>query len=161
METVIMVQIADRDWTLEALHCAGVMARERAAHEGASKIALVKMIPVQHLGWLGTEMGYIDLSEKDQQELTDYVETLEDYGVEYDLYPFQYATLPDAIVQVAEHLDAQVVFATLPASRIPFWQRFQFSEVRRHLAQNQRELVERLEYACTPALSLSPVPSEV
>ncbi|MEO8393524.1 MAG: hypothetical protein ABI700_11090 [Chloroflexota bacterium] len=149
METVIMVQIADRTWTLEALHCAGRMAREQSA-----KIALVKMIPVQHLGWLGTDFGYLNLSEKDEQEIADYAATLEDYGVEYDLYPFQYATLTDALVQVAEHIHAQIVFATLPDSRIPFWQRFQLHDLHRHFARDGRSLIDRPLYA--PALSPAP-----
>ena len=143
METVIMVQIADNDraWTLEALHCAAIMARERSA-----KIVLVKMIPVQHIGWLGTELGYLHLTEHDEQELADYAATLEDYGVDYEVCPFQYATLTDALVQAAEFVGAQTVFATLPASRIPFWQRFQLHDLRHHLAQDQRVLIEEPAY---------------
>ncbi len=149
METVIMLQIADRDWTLEALHCAGRMAREQSA-----KIALVKMIPVQHLGWLGTDMGYLNLSEQDEQEIADYAATLEDYGVEYDFYPFQYATLADALVQAADYLHARVVFATLPASRIPFWRSYQLHDLNRHFARDGRSLIDRPLYA--PALSPAP-----
>jgi hypothetical protein len=142
-----MVQVAaDPAWTLEALHCAAVMAREQSA-----TIALVKMIPVQHLSWLGTDMGYINLTEKEEQEIADYAETLEDYGVAYDLYPFQYATLADAIVQAAEHLKAQVVFATVPNSVIPFWRSYQLRDLRRHFAQAQRQFIEHPAYARVPA----------
>jgi hypothetical protein len=60
-QTVIMLQIADRTWTLEALHCVCAIARKMSA-----KIPLVKMIPVQHIRWLGTELGNMNFSEEDQ-----------------------------------------------------------------------------------------------
>ena len=143
-QTVIMVQIADRAWTLEALHCAGVMAREKSA-----KIALVKMIPVQHVGWLGTDFGNLNLSEQEQHDIADYQTTLEDYGVEAKLCLFQYATLADALVQAAEYVEAQVVFATLPASIIPFWHSYQLHDMRRHFAHDGREFVEQPIYPRT------------
>ena len=59
----IMVQIADRAWTLDALHCACQMARRSAA-----VIALVSMIPVQHTGWLGTEWGIMNFSHTGQTQ---------------------------------------------------------------------------------------------
>jgi hypothetical protein len=136
-ENAIMVQIADHAWTREALHSACILARQRPAI-----IALVKMIPVQHLGWLGTDLGYLNLSEKDYREIADCEATIEDYGVPFRTELFQYATLDDAILQFAEHVNAQVVFATLPKSIIPFWRSYQLRGLRRHLARHQRKLIQ-------------------
>ena len=141
-QSVMMVQIADRSWTLEALHCAGVMARAKSA-----TIALVMMVPVQHLGWLGTDFGYLNISEQERREIDDYQNTLEDYGVEFELCLFQYATLADALVQAAEYVHAQVVFATLPKSVIPSWHRYQLRNLRRQFAHDQREFIEQPTYA--------------
>ena len=137
-ETVIMVLIADRTWTQEALHRACILARQRSA-----SILLVKMIPVQHLSWLGTEFGYLSLSEKDYSEIADYQSTIEDYGVPSCVQLFQYATLADALVQCADHVNAQMVFATLSTSKIPFWRKYQLRTLRRRLARHQREFIEQ------------------
>ena len=115
-----------------------VLARQRSAN-----IALVKMVPVQHLGWLGTDLGYLNLSEKDYREIADYEATIEDYGVLFSTELFQYATLADALLQCADHLEAQVVFATLPKSILPFWRSYQLRGMRRGLAQHQRALIEQ------------------
>jgi len=153
VQTVIMVQIADDPaWTREALHCAALMARDQSA-----KIALVKMMPVQHLGWLGTGLGYLNLSHQDEQELADLAVTLEDYSMDFDFYPFQYATLADAIGQAAEYLDAQVIFATLPKGIIPFWRAYQVRGLRRHFARDGRQFIDQPEY--TPVSS--PVPDSL
>jgi hypothetical protein len=139
--TVIMVQIVDREWTMEALHCACLMARKMSA-----TIALVEMIPVQHPSYLGTDLGYIHFSEEEQRDVIDYEETVEDYGVEFVTHVFQYMTLANAISQVADHVDARVVFATLPDSIFSVWRNFQLKGLRRSLARNHRELIEHPLY---------------
>jgi hypothetical protein len=59
---------------------------------------------------------------------------LKDYDVPYSIKMMQYLTLIDALVQLAESLPAQVVFAQLPDSRIPYWHRFQTMMLRHRLA---------------------------
>jgi hypothetical protein len=148
METqrVMMIQIADPTWTLKALHCAGAMARQQSA-----KIVLVKMVPVQHMGWLGTDFGYLNISEQEREEIADYQSMLEDYGVEFELCLFQYATLAEALVEAAEYVNAQIVFATLPESAIPFWRSYQLLNLRRSLARSSRDWIEHPDDALTPA----------
>jgi hypothetical protein len=126
----IMVHMADRAWTLGALHLACAMARSPE-----TGIILVRMIPVQHLSWLGTEYGYRALTEQEREALTSYQATAEDYGVSLCLESFQYVTLPEAISDAAEYFDAQTVFATLPKNTIPFVRRFQMWTLKRHLAR--------------------------
>lgn len=137
-DDVIMVTIADFAWTQEALHRACAMARKTNA-----TVALLKLVPVQHSAWLGTDLGYMNLSERDEAELDSYVATLEDYGVDLFLHVFQYTTLVEAIDQAADFVGAHIVFATAPGSWIPYWKEFQLFRIRRNLARGQRELVEQ------------------
>lgn len=146
-QTRIMVNIADRTWTMEALHCACIMARKTSA-----KIVLMKMIPVQHPGLLGTNLGYINFSYQEQQDVEDYEATIKDYSVEFSSHLFQYMTLGDAISKAAQEVKAQIVFATLPASLIPFWHDFQTQGLRRRLARHQRQLIENPSYDSQPQL---------
>src|SRR5947208_3225386 len=110
METQsIMVQITDRRWTLAAMHLACALARPAGA-----EVALVKMVPVQHVGWLGTDLGNLRLTPADRKDMSEYESITEDYGVQSSRHFYQYVTLPGALVDAAEYVNAQVVFATLP-----------------------------------------------
>jgi hypothetical protein len=133
--STIMVQIMDRQKTLEALHFAAALA-----HSRRRKVALVKMVPVQHLGWLGTELGYASFTDGDHKTLLEYRAVAESYGVAVETHAFQYVSLADAIADAADYVAAQVVFAALPHSVIPFQDRFGVWLLRRRLAQQDRQL---------------------
>jgi hypothetical protein len=133
--TTIMVQIMDRQKTLEALHFAGALA-----HSRRGKVTLVKMTAVRHLGWLGTELGYADVTDADLKTLSEYRAAAESYGVEVETHIFQYVTLPDALADAAGYVDAQVVFAELSPSAIPFLYRFHRWLLQRRLSQQDRQL---------------------
>lgn len=150
--TVIMVQIADRAWTMDALHRACRLGRTMPTH-----IALVKMIPVQHTSWLGTELGDRNFSQQDQREIINFEATVEDYGIEYSSTFFQYTELDEAILQAAEMLNASIVFATLPKSVIPFWRNIQLQILQRRLRRNQCMLVEHLTSITIDSLSFKNV----
>ncbi len=145
-QPVIMVQVADGAWTLEAVKRASEVARRQSA-----EIVLINLVQVQHLGWLGTDFGYISLSHEVQAAISAYERMLEDEGVRFRSEIFQYVTLTDAIVQAAEQVNANIVFATVPKSIIPFWQRFQLEKVRYQLAEAGRALVEYPDEAHIPA----------
>lgn len=140
-ESVIFVQIADRAWTLEALHCACLLARHTSA-----RIALVKMIPVQHPGWLGTEAGYMNFTPAEQADFSDYQATIEDYGVAFSALTLQYVTLAEALIQAAEYVNAQVVFARIPEYGIPLWTRFQCWALQRAFARQGRQWIQHPVY---------------
>jgi nucleotide-binding universal stress UspA family protein len=148
----IMVQIADPVWTEEALYRACILARK-----SQGEIVLVNMIPVQHLSFLGTSFGSMYVTEKERQAVKDYQATAEDYGVPYQEFPFQYFALADALVEVANLIEADVVFATLPQSGIRFWRRFQLNQMRHQLARKQRVLIE-CEDSAIPERKLVPPP---
>jgi hypothetical protein len=150
---VIMVQISDREWTLEALHCACLLARNTSA-----RIALVKMVPVQHATWLGTNLGYMNLTYQGHAEFVDYQTTIEDYGVEFTPLVFQYITLIEATVQAAEHVNARIVFASIPASIIPWWTKLQRWMLRRQLIHQRRQLIQHPVYN---TVTLTPIPDAV
>ncbi len=141
----IMVQIADRAWTLDAVHCACRMARRSPA-----AIALVSMIPVQHASWLGTEWGYMDFSEAAKDDLEDYKDTALDYGLDCHMVRGQYVDFVDGLADAAEHLDATVIFAKVPPTLIPAWRRLQVWLLRRRLSQQQRQFVESAVSLDTP-----------
>jgi hypothetical protein len=125
---VVIVQIDKRAWTFEALHCAGWMARQTGA-----PIALVKMVPVQHQGWLGSPWGSLAVNRQAQKEVIDYQATLEDYGVAYTLTIFQYADWVEGTAQVARVLRAGMIFAQTPDSRLPGWRKYQTWSLERQL----------------------------
>jgi hypothetical protein len=137
----IMIQISDHEWTLEALHYACLLARNTSA-----TIALVQMIPVQHLSWLGTDFGYINVTPDEQSNFAEYQVAIEDYGVEFTPLLFQYDSLAEAIAQAAEHVDAQIVFAKLPEGVFPLATRLERWMLGRQLARQQRQWIQRPTY---------------
>jgi hypothetical protein len=133
--TTIMVQIADAPKTQEALHFACALARGKQ-----DKVILVKMVPVQHWEWIGTELGFLNLTERDGEEMRNYQKIAETYHVKVEVQLFQYVTLPEAIAEAADYVDAQFVFGALPPSFIPYWHKFQVWLLRQRLAQQGRQL---------------------
>jgi hypothetical protein len=131
----IMVQMTDGARTLEALHFACALA-----HGKQDTVALVKMVPVQHIGLLGTELGLMNLTDADCKEIADCQAVAKSYGVEVEAHLFQYTTLAEAVAQAADYVDARIVFAALPQSTIPYWYRLQSWILRRHLTRHHRQL---------------------
>jgi hypothetical protein len=131
----IMVQMTDGERTLEALHLACALA-----HAKQDTVALVKMVPVQHIGLLGTELGFMNLTDADCKEMADFEAVAKHYGVEVEAHPFQYATLAEGVAQAADYVDARIVFASLPTSVVPYWYRVQCWILRRQLARHDRQL---------------------
>jgi hypothetical protein len=134
MAASIMVQMANSQWTLSALHLAFALSRRTCV-----EVALVKFVSVTHAQWLGTPLGKKELTASERDAITAYQATAEDYGVPFVLYTMQYVTLLDAIVQAAEQVDAQAVFANLEPGLIPLWHRFQLWRLRQSLQHNNRQ----------------------
>jgi hypothetical protein len=104
------------------------------------ELILVKMVPVSHVGWLGTEFGSQHYTEADRRFLKDCSTTAEDYGVPFSTAIYQYVTLSEAIVDAAEHFNTRIVIANLPQYKLPFWRRFLTWQMRRQLAKQRRLL---------------------
>jgi hypothetical protein len=146
---VMMVQIASRAWTLEALHCACLIARNTG-----DTIALVKMVPVYHHSWLGTEWGYMSLNRQEQKDIRDYQATIEDYGLPHILSVFQYNTWVEATAQAAQQNRADRVFAQPPTSWLPGWDKVRAWSLQRLLNRQGCEWIQQPSYG---AIAETPV----
>jgi hypothetical protein len=131
----IMVQIDEPAWTSAALHLACAVART-----SCYELILIKMVPVSHVGWLGTEFGNLNFTETDRRLIQDCSATAEDYGVPFSTELYQYVTLSEAIVDAAQYFNARIVIASLPQYKLPFWRTFLTWRMRRQLAKQRRLL---------------------
>jgi hypothetical protein len=133
-----LVQMADRAWTEAALHVACAMAHSSNGSEGT--VVLLRMIQMQHYSWLGTDFGWESFSPEESSAIWSYKAIAEKYGVELCVEPMQWLDYVDALVQAADDLDADAVFAHVPASKLPLWRRCQTWDLRRQLQHRQRAL---------------------
>jgi predicted trehalose synthase len=130
-----MVLIGAREFTIEAMHSACGIAR----HSGQT-VALVKMVPVDHPGMLGTVDGMMNFDAAARDSLADYATIAEDYGVAVQTVPFQYVTLAGAVGDAADYVDAQIVFARLPEYLLPLWGKAEEWALNMRLAKRGRML---------------------
>jgi len=133
--TTILVQMAEPQWTKEALHLACAMARNTN-----SNVTLLRLIEAQYYSWLGTSYGVETFSPDESASLWDYKTIAEKYGVELCVQPMQYVTFGGALVDASDELNANVVFARIPASAIPFWHKYQSWDLHRQFEQRERTL---------------------
>jgi hypothetical protein len=117
------------------MHLACALARNTG-----SEVTVVNMIPVTHASYLGASFMYSELNPRDYQQVQEYYQTAEDYGVPFSFIMFQYVDLTSAIVEAAEHIKAEVVFATLPTSLLPYIRKFRLWRLNRTLRREQRTL---------------------
>jgi hypothetical protein len=122
----IVVQLSNRAWTMEAMHLACALARNIGG-----EIALLHLAPANNPGLLG--WGVTPPTPAEYEQMKDYASVAEDYGVAFTVQPMQYVSMPDALAQVAEVLNAVALFAHIPASRVAVWRRFQLWNIRRQM----------------------------
>ncbi len=132
---MILVQISNKQWTMQAMHFACAMARNTR-----TSVTLLHLMPVRSPALLGTELGLVPPTTQQRNDLKEYEMIAEDYGVELTLQPMQYDDMGEALVQAAEHTQASVVFAHLPGSALPFWKKFQDWNLRRQIAAQGRQI---------------------
>lgn len=120
---------------MQAVHLACALARSNDA-----ALILLRLIPVTHPGFLGTDYGIASPTGAELRNLEDYAATAEDYAVQFAIQPMQYVNALDAVLDAAEELNVDVVFAHVPNSRIPYWQRFQIWRLERQLSAHYRRL---------------------
>jgi hypothetical protein len=132
---IILVQLSEKLWTMQAVHLACALARNNRA-----RVILLRITPVRHLSYLGTPFGDEPLSTQEYTDMKEYAVTAEDYGVELTLQPMQCYSAFDALADAAEQLDARIVFANIPPSRLPYWQRFQAWQLERRFSAAHRQL---------------------
>ena len=123
----IMVQMADKQWTMEAMHLASALARN-----SGSKLVLLRLCLANNPGLLG--WGIPVPTVKEQSLIREFAAVAEDYGVEFWVQPMQFVSLAEALAQAVELFKIQVLFAHIPPSNLPFWRRFQLWNLKRQLA---------------------------
>ncbi|MBL8164451.1 MAG: hypothetical protein JNJ61_20855 [Anaerolineae bacterium] len=131
----ILVQISEPSWTMQALHLACALARNNAA-----QIILLRLMPVRHPSYLGSAFGNSPPTEQERHDMAEYAATAEDYGVELSIQPMQCATVLGALVDAADQLNVDAVFAHIHKSWIPYWHQFQTWDLRRQLSAAHRQL---------------------
>jgi hypothetical protein len=131
----ILVQMENRRFTMQALHLALALARNQQA-----QVVLLRLIPVKHLGYLGTSLGQCEMSADEQAALRDYAATAEDYGMDITLRQMQCEDTLAAVTEAADYLDADVVFAQVRPSWLPYWQVFRRWWLEQQLALHGRQL---------------------
>jgi hypothetical protein len=125
MKTV-MVQMADKQWTMEAMHLASALARNTG-----SKLLLLHLSLANNPGLLGWGIPAPTASE--HCLIREFASVAEDYGVAFSVQPMQFVSLNEALVQVVELCKVQVLFAHIPPSNIPFWRQFRLWNLKRQL----------------------------
>ena len=135
----ILVQMSNRHWTMPALHLACALARNTNAN-----VVLLQLMPVRHAAYLGTAFGLTTPTTQEYRDIDEYRATAEDYGVDMIIQPMQCLDTWDALIQAAQSLEADAVFADIPESWMPFWQKFQTWWLRRRLTPRQLFVIDKL-----------------
>ncbi len=128
-----MVQIGAWDLTMEVLHSACQTARAQRA-----TVALVVMIPVRHVSWLGDDLGTWDFTAKAEAGLKDYLATVEDYGLQAAVTHFKYSTWLEGTLQAAELMDASMVIPAVRGNPMSLLGRYQSWVLKRQLQREGR-----------------------
>jgi hypothetical protein len=110
------------------------------------------LVRVRRLLYLGTEFGYMDLSNDDKLHLQACMDTIEDYGLLGSVTLYQHCGLYEAIVDTADLVGASVVFARLPKGAIPFWNECQLELLRWRLSHQHIDLYDEPGVWGQPAL---------
>lgn len=133
--STILIHVTDQTHTVAALRTACELACNNQ-HD----IVLLKLIPVMHPGWLGTDdWGYMNLTSKDQEALLDYQRYAEKRGVQVEVCCMQSISTVDALIEAVENANVQIVFAHLPHTIIPFL-RYWHRKLQHRLEQHQCQL---------------------
>jgi hypothetical protein len=122
----IMVQMSDKQWTMEAMHLASALARNTDG-----KIVLLRLVLATNPGLLGWGVPLPTVEE--QRQLYECAAVAEDYGVEFCVQSMHYISSTEATAQAVELFKVDVLFANIPRSSIPLWQKFRLWNMKRQL----------------------------
>jgi hypothetical protein len=131
----ILVQMSDRRWTMPALHLACALARDTDAD-----IILLRLMHVEHAAYLGTQFGYHTPTPQERDDIAEYKATAEDYGTLLTIQLMQCLSPLEGLVDAANQLDADAVFAYVPKSWIPYWQTLQKWILQHRLSTANRQI---------------------
>jgi len=132
---MILVQISNKQWTMQAMHLACAMARNNR-----TSVTLLHLMRVNSPSLLGTELGIMPPTTQECADLREYEMIAEDYGVQVLVQPMQYDDMAQALIQAADYTNASAIFAHLPESVFPLWKKFQTWNLRRELMAQGRKI---------------------
>lgn len=115
-----LIEIAEREWTMNALHDAC-----SAARINGDKIILLRMMHVNNPGFLGSEYAYLAPDRQEMGDIHAYETLIEDYGVQATLSNIQYITRVECLIEIATAKQASVLYAKPAASWLGWWTRWQ------------------------------------
>jgi hypothetical protein len=131
----ILVQMAEHEWTMLALHRACSQAREQGLD-----VVLLRLMQVEHISYLGSEFGEVAITLEEYAQMQEYAATAEDYGVTLTVEQVQMLSPLDAVVDAAQELDARTIFACVPPSPIPLLRELRMHHLERRLRGTGRLL---------------------
>lgn len=126
----ILVQMADHQWTVQAMHLACSAARNTGY-----ELVLLHLLSVKNPGLLGSSVATGAPTSSEWEDIEDYALIAEDYGITLRLQPMTYTTLIDALAQAAEVLQPTLMFAHIPNGRIHWLHRVRLWLLERQLAR--------------------------
>ena len=124
----IVVQVADPQWTNQAVHLASAVARNTGR-----RVTLLYLMLARNPGLLGSEIATPPPTWEEQTQFQGYSSICEDYGVECVLQPMQYVSQLGALQDAAAILHARVLFVKRPDKPLSLRNRFWAWSLRRGL----------------------------
>jgi hypothetical protein len=115
----IVVQLETAAWTTRAMHFACSMARQTGG-----EVVLLQLIEVHNIGALGHGFDTVPYGSEFYGLAHECEKIARQYGVPVALQQMEYTTRNDALAQAAEALEASVLFAPMPPSRVGLVNRF-------------------------------------
>jgi len=132
---IVMVEMGSLRWTVEAMRAACPEAKRIG---GTIVVAL--LMPESHCTLAGIDPETYTFSLDEQKELREYQAIADMHGVELKSRAFAYQELAQGIVDAADTLDAQIVYAHLPATLLPFQHQRQVRHLAKELESHHHEL---------------------
>jgi hypothetical protein len=126
--STILVQFAERQWTMRAMHLACAMARSSDA-----QVLLLVLSRVPSPFLLGAEIAMMRPTPRELAALHDCAHIANEYGVALRVEPMQYDTIGGAIAQAVVEYEAVAAFVQMPHSRMPFADRLERWSIQRQL----------------------------
>jgi hypothetical protein len=148
----ILVQFAAARWMDEAVAQACVLARNSQA-----RIVVLRLMHLPHPSYLRTDFGYVPATPQELFRLETYRRAAVTCGVELILEAMQSISSGDALVQAVAHFDADLLFAYVPPSWIPYWPRYQLWKLHEALGSKLVTLDQPIARRPNEALTIDSV----
>ncbi|MDX1994691.1 MAG: hypothetical protein SF029_20070 [bacterium] len=134
MKTIV-VHLSESNWTRQAVHLACALAR---GSEG--EVILLHLLRVDHISYLGLDIGMPTMSRSQYYEMLNYSGIAESYGVKMTMTQMQCVDEMDAAAEAVVSLEAEAAFIHVPHSRIPYWRKFLLMRLKHTLAAHHCQL---------------------